>query len=97
MSPTCSNSDSPSKAAARRASPRGWTSLAAWSLVLSVIWLGLLPRLASFPPLRQEIEAFEEQGIDPSAMFYTELDAMENIQRKLTKAHAEHGDAFWRP
>ena len=49
------------------------------------------------PPLRREIETLEEQGIDPSAMFYTELDTMDEVRRRLTETLDEHSDAFWRP
>ena len=97
MSPTYSSSESPRMVTSMPEWLGAWTNLAAWCLVLSVIWLGLLPRLMDLPPLRREIETLEEQGIDPSAMFYTELDTMDEVRRRLTETHDEHSDAFWRP
>ncbi len=42
-------------------------------LVIGTIWLDLLPRLSNFQPIRRHIDRNRHQGIDPAAMFYTEV------------------------
>ena len=42
--------------------------------VIAVVWLVLLPALGRTPELSQRIEREEAQGIDPSAMFWSELE-----------------------
>ena len=56
--------------------PRRWDLLALLSLVVAVIWLVVLPRLQALPAMQSRIDQLERQGIDPSAMFYTELEMM---------------------
>ncbi len=51
--------------------------------LIGVIWLQVLPWIAVQPPMAAHLEQLDEQGIDPSAMFYTELDAMEPILWRL--------------
>lgn len=61
----------------------GWLGLAACIAALIVVWGVLLPRLAERPKLAERIEWLDERGIDPSAMYYTELEAMKPILEKL--------------
>ena len=51
--------------------------------LLAVIWLQVLPWVAAQPKMAAHLEQLDKQGIDPSAMFYTELEAMEPILRRL--------------
>jgi len=51
--------------------------------LMAVIWLQVLPWVADQPKMAAHLEQLDEQGIDPSAMFYTDLDAMEPILRRL--------------
>lgn len=53
------------------------------TVLMSVIWLQVLPWMATQPDMAAHLQQLDEQGIDPSAMFYTELDAMEPILRRL--------------
>lgn len=48
-------------------------SFAVCALVVAIVWLGLLPLVARQLPVRRHIERLEDRGIDPSAMFYTEV------------------------
>ena len=48
-------------------------SFAACTLFVAIVWLGLLPLVARQPPVRRHIERLDDRGIDPSAMFYTEV------------------------
>lgn len=46
---------------------------AAACVVIAVVWLKLLPRLSDWPPIREHIDSMQQQDINPSAMFYTEV------------------------
>ncbi|WP_459555176.1 hypothetical protein [Lacunimicrobium album] len=41
--------------------------------IIAAIWLGALPWLADRPAMRSHIDSMQQQGIDPSAMYYTEV------------------------
>lgn len=60
-----------------------WTgktlSFAAAVIGVSVTWLIVLPRYAQQPAMREHLRWLDEQRIDPSAMYYTELEVMESI------------------
>ena len=43
----------------------------------------------------ERIERLEEQGIDPSAIFYTELDAMPTAEQRIQRARAGDDDPLW--
>lgn len=51
--------------------------------LMAVIWLRVLPWVAAQPKMAAHLEQLDKQGIDPSAMFYTDLEAMEPILRRL--------------
>jgi len=57
--------------------------------VLSAVWLIVLPWWARRPAVDDHLRFLEERGIDPSAMFYTELDAMEPILQRLESRRNE--------
>lgn len=63
MSPAISRS----RAAAR---------LAVGAALVAVVWCGLLPRLLEWPPVARHVALMEERRVDPSAMYYTELDRL---------------------
>lgn len=50
---------------------------------VGLIWGIALPRVALIGPIQQHLNFLEENKIDPSAMFYTELEAMEPILKRL--------------
>ncbi len=52
---------------------------------IAVVWLLILPWMASRESISDRLNWLEDRGIDPSAMYYTELDAMKPILRKLEK------------
>lgn len=67
----------------------------AWGTV-AFLWLIVLPWIGSFPAVQAKIAREEAAGIDPSAKFYTELEAMGRLSERLDGIrHANH-DAFWR-
>ena len=60
----------------------GIPSLVITTLVVAAVWLFVLPRIAERPVMKAHLEWLDERGIDPSAMFYTELDAMDEMLRR---------------
>lgn len=57
------------------------------SAALFCMWTVALPKIRSVPPIARQIQAWKEQGIDPSAMVYTDqpshLTWETNLKRKL--------------
>ena len=98
MPPTCcrseGNKDTPGK---RGASPfsSGWVQLVVGLGAILVLWLAVLPRIADQPPVRRHIEFLEQRQIDPSAMFYTELEPMDEIRARMTQIRRRHPAPFW--
>ena len=62
---------------------RGLWQLVACCGLIGFVWLVVLPKIASQPNVEARLDWLEERKIDPSAMFYTELEAMEPILEKL--------------
>ncbi len=51
--------------------------------LVAAAWLVVLPWIARQPAEQAGWEALQRVGIDPSAMYYTELEAMEPILQRL--------------
>jgi hypothetical protein len=64
---------------------RFWV-LAAEVLVIGGVWLWLLPALETLAPIARHIRCQSEAGIDPSALFYTELPLVEELARRREAA-----------
>ena len=62
---------------------RRYVSLVVISAIVVAIWMMLLPWLATQRAVQARLEFLDHHRIDPSAMFYTELDAMEPILDRL--------------
>jgi hypothetical protein len=73
---------------------RAWARLGACSAALVLLWLAVLPRVARQPSVQQHIEFLQQRQIDPSAMFYTELEAMEGVDARMGAIRREHGARF---
>lgn len=73
----------------------GWrlrvARLAAACAVVAAIWLILLPALARLRPIHDHIERMERARIDPSAMFYTEIEGMDEIRARVDAWREETG------
>ena len=50
--------------------------LVAGVAVAIVVWCGLLPRLLLVTPVARHVRLMEERGVDPAAMYYTELERL---------------------
>lgn len=64
--------------------------LVAWMVLIGVVWLVVLPWLAAQPAMKRHRQWLDDRGIDPGAMYYTELDAMEPILDRLNKQMRTH-------
>ncbi len=53
-----------------------WVKFLAAATALLLVWTILLPWIGRHPSMREMIDRNESLGIDPSAMFYTELENM---------------------
>lgn len=56
-----------------------WVALLAATAAVACVWLVVLPAYARRPAMREHLQWLDDQGIDPSAMYYTELEVMEEI------------------
>lgn len=74
---------------------RGRRRLAVGVAVIAVVWLVVLPAIGRLEPVRRKIEAEQARGIDPSAMFYTELEAMRPVQQAMDEVHDRDGHTLW--
>ncbi|MGB7325287.1 MAG: hypothetical protein WBD31_10490 [Rubripirellula sp.] len=59
--------------------------LASCVLAIAVIWLVVLPWIGRRAVVSERIDWLDSKGIDASAMYYTELDAMQPILQKLNR------------
>jgi hypothetical protein len=64
--------------------------LVAWTISIAAVWLIVLPWLAIQPSIDSQVQWLEEQGVDPSAMFYTELEVMKPILQRFNERR-RHG------
>lgn len=65
-----------------------------WSLI-SLVWLAALPALSRRPAIEARLNELSAEGIDPSAMFYSELEAMEGVLLRLDRFHRRQPGALW--
>lgn len=49
--------------------------------VVGLVWLVVLPWLGRFAPVRRHVDALHAAEINASAMFYSELDCQQWLQR----------------
>lgn len=68
--------------------------LAVWGAI-GLVWLAVLPAIAERPRVKARLETLKSQGIDPSAMYYSELDAMDDVLARLDRFHRRHPQALW--
>lgn len=66
----------------QRLSGRIWRLTIAVGLI-AVVWLGVLPHLASVPAIRQQIDRNADYKINADAMFYSEVGPIEGIRLRV--------------
>ena len=74
---------------------RGVRLLAVWTVIAGT-WLLLLPYLAERPAMQRRLAELEAEGIDPSAMFYSELGLKDEVIGRLEDLHRRRPEALWR-
>jgi len=52
-------------------------------LAIAAIWLVLLPLASQAPAVARHIDNLDQNNVDASAMYYTELDMMKPIFQRL--------------
>ena len=75
---------------------KGWASLCLAVSAILIVWTLVLPWIGSRPSVRSQIENLNRLGIDPAALYYTDLEAMERIEANIAAISQAHPDAFWR-
>ena len=78
-----------------RRSKRGWAVLAISVGLLIGVWLVVLPGVARQPRVAERIRRLNDRGIDPSAIFYSELDAMSAAEDCVQRVRSAEDDPFW--
>ncbi len=71
-------------------STRGWLALTGWIALIAVVWLGVLPRVAQQPDVRDRRKDLDARQVDPSAMFYTELAGISRLLDALDDRNRSH-------
>lgn len=74
---------------------RRWVSFLLVTGALGLFWFVALPRIGRVPQIRAKIEHLEQQKIDPSAMYYNDLEKIEDTVKQIDDFHREHPDALW--
>jgi len=55
------------------------------TILVGACWLLLLPAVGRVPFVAARMQWLEEQKIDPSAMYYTELESFEPVLERLNR------------
>jgi hypothetical protein len=74
---------------------RRWTSLAITVIVVLLVWLVLLPLIGRHEDVAAHITQQQNLGIDPSAMFYTELEVAPTLTKHIEHLRDANRDQFW--
>ncbi len=74
---------------------RGATAFVSSAAIVALVWLVVLPWIAARPAVRARTAALKERGIDPAALFYTDLEAMPRLEARLAAQRRKHPEAFW--
>jgi hypothetical protein len=56
--------------------------------VFAVVWCGLLPIVASWEVVKARTDRFEEVGINPAAIYYTDHPSMREMESKIEQSLA---------
>lgn len=75
----------------------GRRRLAAIVAGIALVWLIVLPAIGENPAMQAAIAEREARGIDSGAMFYTDLELMDDVLARSKQFHRDHPDALWIP
>ena len=79
MSKSTFESGAPANSTSRREWIHRWSRLGLALVLLGTFWLCVLPQIARIPAVRAHRQWLDQRGINPSAMYYTELEVMKTI------------------
>lgn len=72
-----------------------WGMLLIAVVAIVACWGFVLPKLAQLPSVRDRMEQFEQAGINPSAVFYTDHPKMAEIERRIDRVVNSEESSFW--
>ncbi|MDB5346077.1 MAG: hypothetical protein JWP89_4454 [Schlesneria sp.] len=73
-----------------------WAWLAAAIIAIGTVWLVLLPFIGGQQDVAAHIANQQRLGIDPSAMFYTELEVAPVLTDHVELLRETFPDRFWK-
>ena len=73
----------------------GWRRLVVTIGLIVVLWVGILPRLGELPAVQRRMQLLDRHNINPAALFYTELDCMDEVEKQMATTRAKYPRAFW--
>ena len=85
----------PSNSSAEGSSTSERINFALAMLTMGLVWMFLLPWLGSQSPVAQHIETQQRLRIDPSALFYTELEMLPEIVHHEERLHDSYHTELW--
>jgi len=74
-----------------------WLRVLGGMFFVSLIWMVFLPWLGEREGIRRHIELMQQSGIDPSAMYYSELESIQETEGTLRHLERDDPMLFWRP
>ena len=74
---------------------RRCSALGSISMAMLVIWTIVLPWIGAWPSVRGRIDFLDQQGIDPAALYYTDLKAMAEIEANIAILESTNPGIFW--
>jgi hypothetical protein len=75
---------------------RHWLVFGLTIAAVAIVWTVVLPWFGERQLMRGRIDFLQGQGIDPSALYYTDLEAMGRLESNLAALRHAHPEAFWR-
>ena len=90
--PDLSSEDPPEE---RTYSRQRWVPFLLLVTGVCLLWLVVFPQIATIPQVKTDIDFLEEKQIDPTAMFYSDLETIEDTVQEVTDFHKEHPNALW--
>ena len=72
-----------------------WIRFGVASTTIAFIWSVILPAIASQRVVSEHIANQKRLGIDPSALFYTELEVTPGIVSHMERMNESHFPLFW--
>ncbi len=72
-----------------------WIRLAVAMAAIAIVWLIVLPLIGKQPMVSEHIATQQRLQIDPSALFYSELEIAPAIARHVERLHDSFSDCFW--